>query len=191
MIGRLQGQLAEKNPPQVLVDCNGVGYEVDVPMSTFYNLPNIGEKVTLLTHFVVREDAQILFGFGSAGEREAFRQLIKSSGVGPRTALAVLSGMSVADIAQAVTQQDAGRLVKVPGIGKKTAERLLLELKGKLGGDIGTPGAAATTDAQADILQALIALGYSDKDAAATLKSLPKDVGVSEGIKLALKALAR
>jgi Holliday junction DNA helicase RuvA len=190
LIGRLQGLLAEKNPPQVLVDCNGVGYEVDVPMSTFYNLPGLGDKVTLLTHFVVREDAQILFGFGSSSEREAFRMLIKISGVGPRTALGILSGMSVADIAQAVTAQDAGRLVKIPGIGKKTAERLLLELKGKFGADLGA-GATVSSDAQADILQALVALGYSDREAAASLKALPKDVGVSEGIKLALKALAK
>jgi holliday junction DNA helicase RuvA len=160
-------------------------------MSTFYNLPGVGEKVSLLTHFVVREDAQILFGFGSAPEREAFRQLIKISGVGPRTALAVLSGMSVADIGLAVTQQDASRLVKVPGIGKKTAERLLLELKGKIGADLGHVGSAAATETQVDILQALVALGYSDKEAQAALKSLPKDVGVSEGIKQALKALAR
>ena len=192
MIGKLTGTLAEKNPPQVLVDCHGVGYEVDVPMSTFYNLPGLGEKVSLLTHFVVREDAQILFGFGSAGEREAFRQLIKISGVGPRTALAVLSGMSVADIGQAVTQQDASRLVKVPGIGKKTAERLLLELKGKVGADLGSVGGAVVVnDAQGDILQALVALGYSDKEAQAALKSLPKEVGVADGIKQALKALAR
>ncbi|HSH89970.1 MAG TPA: Holliday junction branch migration protein RuvA [Ramlibacter sp.] len=191
MIGRLQGLLAEKNPPQVLVDCNGVGYEVDVPMSTFYNLPGVGEKISLLTHFVVREDAQILYGFGSSGEREAFRLLIKISGVGPRTALSVLSGMSVSDIAQAVTAQDAGRLVKVPGIGKKTAERLLLELKGKFGADLGAGSTASASDAQADILQALVSLGYSDKEAAASLKALPKDVGVAEGIKLALKALAK
>ena len=181
MIGRLTGTLSDKNPPQVLVDCNGVGYEVDVPMSTFYNLPGLGDKVTLLTHFVVREDAQILYGFETAGEREAFRQLIKISGVGPRTALAILS----------VTAQDAGRLVKVPGIGKKTAERLLLELKGKFGADLGAGSLGAASDAQADILQALVALGYSDKEAALSLKALPKDVGVSEGIKLALKALAR
>jgi holliday junction DNA helicase RuvA len=192
MIGKLTGTLSEKNPPQVLVDCNGVGYEVDVPMSTFYGLPALGDKVALLTHFVVREDAQILFGFATASEREAFRQLIKISGVGPRTALAVLSGMSVGDIAQAVTQQDATRFVKVPGIGKKTAERLLLELKGKIGADLGLAGGGAIpSDAQADILQALVALGYSDKEAQAALKSLPKDVGVSDGIKQALKALAR
>ncbi|HVZ43970.1 MAG TPA: Holliday junction branch migration protein RuvA [Ramlibacter sp.] len=190
MIGRLTGTLSEKNPPQVLVDCHGVGYEVDVPMSTFYNLPGLGEKVSLLTHFVVREDAQILFGFGSAAERGAFRQLIRISGVGPRTALSVLSGMSVGDIAHAVTAQDASRLIKIPGIGKKTAERLLLELKGRLGADIAGPAHAAT-DAQADILQALVALGYSDREAAASLKALPQDVGVSEGIKLALKSLAK
>ena len=190
MIGRLQGQLAAKNPPQVLVDCHGVGYEVDVPMSTFYNLPELGANVTLLTHFVVREDAQILFGFATAQEREAFRQLIKITGVGPRMALSLLSGMSVADLAQAITQQAVGRLTKVPGIGKKTAERLLLELKGKLGADLGdlTSG-PAHSDVQSDIQQALLALGYSDKEAAAALKSLPVDVGVSEGIKLALKAL--
>ncbi len=193
MIGKLTGILLEKNPPQILIDCHGVGYEVDVPMSTFYNLPGAGEQVSLLTHFVVREDAQILYGFGTAPEREAFRQLVKISGVGPRTALSVLSGMSVGDLAQAVTAQDSARIVKVPGIGKKTAERLLLELKGKLEADIGLPGgtAAAVGDAASDIQQALMALGYSEKDAALALKSLPKDVGVSEGIKTALKALAR
>jgi len=190
MIGKLTGILAERNPPQVVVDCNGVGYEVDVPMSTFYNLPGAGERVSLLTHFVVREDAQILYGFGTAEERAAFRLLIKISGVGPRTALGVLSGMSVGELSQAITLQEAGRLVKIPGIGKKTAERLLLELKGKLGADIALPAHAAT-DAQADILQALVALGYSDKEAAASLKALPKDVAVGEGIKLALRALAK
>ncbi len=192
MIGRLQGLLAAKNPPQVLVECHGVGYEVDVPMSTFYNLPALGEKITLLTHFVVREDAQLLYGFATGSEREAFRQLIRISGVGPRIALAVLSGMSVGELAQAVTLQESGRLVKVPGIGKKTAERLLLELKGKLGDDIGAGAhATATSDAQADILQALIALGYSDREAGLALKALPGDVGVSDGIKRALKALAK
>jgi Holliday junction DNA helicase RuvA len=190
MIGKLTGILSDKNPPQVLVDCGGVGYEVQVPMSTFYNLPASGEKVSLLTHFVVREDAQILYGFQSAEERAAFRELIKISGVGPRTALSVLSGMSVGELSQAVTLQEAGRLIKVPGIGKKTAERLLLELKGKLGADIGA-SPTLVNDAQADILQALLALGYSDKEAAAALKALPADVGVSDGIKLALRALAK
>ncbi|AOG22986.1 Holliday junction branch migration protein RuvA [Acidovorax sp. RAC01] len=192
MIGKLTGTLLEKNPPEVLLDCHGVGYEVYVPMSTFYNLPALGERVSLLTQFIVREDAQLLYGFATATERQAFRELIKISGVGPRTALSVLSGMGVADLAQAVTLQEAGRLVKVPGIGKKTAERLLLELKGKLGADMGaTGGGAMHSDAQADILQALLALGYNDKEAAAALKALPADVGVSDGIKLALKALAR
>ncbi|MGJ7546478.1 Holliday junction branch migration protein RuvA [Variovorax sp. LT1R16] len=190
MIGKLTGTLAERNPPQVVVDCNGVGYEVDVPMSTFYNLPHTGERVSLLTHFVVREDAQILYGFGTPAERTAFRQLIKISGVGPRMALGVLSGLSVAELAQVVTLQDAGRLVKIPGIGKKTAERLLLELKGKLGADIALPH-HDVSDSQTDILQALVALGYSDKEAAASLKALPNDVGVSDGIKLALRALAK
>ena len=191
MIGKLSGTLSEKNPPQVVVDCQGVGYEVDVPMSTFYNLPAVGEKVSLLTHFVVREDAQILYGFGSPEERTAFRQLIKISGVGPRTALGVLSGMSVSELAQAITLQEAGRLVKIPGIGKKTAERLLLELKGKMGADLGPATSVAADNTQSDILQALVALGYSDKEAALSLKALPLDVGVSEGIKLALRALSK
>ena len=193
MIGRLAGQLAEKNPPQILIDCQGVGYEVWVPMSTFYNLPALGERTTLLTHFVVREDAQLLYGFGSDTERAAFRELIKIGGIGARMALAVLSGMSVADLAQAVSAQDGARLTKVPGIGKKTAERLLLELKGKIGADLGVlaGGGLPLGDAHGDIGQALIALGYSDKEAAAALKALPADVGVSEGIKLALKALAK
>jgi holliday junction DNA helicase RuvA len=190
MIGKLTGTLCDKNPPQVMVDCHGVGYEVHVPMSTFYNLPELGAQVSLLTHFVVREDAQILYGFENAQEREAFRQLIKITGVGPRTALSVLSGMSVADLSQAVTMQEGGRLIKVPGIGKKTAERLLLELKGKLGSDIGLSSTLAN-DAQGDILQALLALGYSDKEAVLALKALPKDVGVSDGIKQALRALSK
>ena len=193
MIGKLTGTLLEKNPPEVLVDCAGVGYEVQVPMSTFYNLPALGERVSLLTQFIVREDAQLLYGFASAPERATFRELIKVAGVGPRTALGILSGLGVADLAQAITLQEPGRLVKVPGIGKKTAERLLLELKGKLGADMGAGGARAQvkSDAQADILQALLALGYNDKEAAAALKALPADVGVSEGIRLALKNLAR
>ena len=191
MIGKLTGLLSDKNPPEVIVDCHGVGYEVNVPMSTFYNLPATGDKVSLLTHFVVREDAQILYGFGTAAERDAFRQLIKISGVGPRTALSVLSGMSVAELAQAVTSQEAGRLVKVPGIGKKTAERLLLELKGKLAEAVPAAAAAAAGDSRHDILNALLALGYNDREAAAALKALPPDIGVSEGIKAALKALAR
>jgi len=191
MIGKLTGTLLEKNPPEVLLDCHGVGYEVQVPMSTFYNLPALGERVSLLTQFIVREDAQLLYGFASVQERAAFRELIKVAGVGPRTALAVLSGMGVGDLAQAITLQEAGRLVKVPGIGKKTAERLLLELKGKLGAELSGTAALAKSDAQADILQALLALGYNDKEAAAALKALPVDVAVGDGIRLALKSLAK
>ena len=191
MIGKLTGTLTDKHPPEVIIDCHGVGYEVQVPMSTFYNLPALGERVSLLTQFIVREDAQLLYGFASVQERAAFRELIKVAGVGPRTALAVLSGMGVADLAQAITLQEAGRLVKVPGIGKKTAERLLLELKGKLGAELPGAAALAKSDAQGDILQALLALGYNDKEAAAALKALPTDVAVSDGIRLALKALGK
>ena len=192
MFGRLSGILTEKSPPQVLVDVHGVGYEVDVPMSTFYNLPALGESVVLLTHFIVREDAQLLYGFATPNERSTFRELVKISGVGPRTALAILSGLSVDELAQAVSRQDAARLVKVPGIGKKTAERLLLELKGKLGADLaGQTSANMLSDAQADIAQALQALGYNEREAQAALKALPAGVGVSEGIRLALKSLNR
>ena len=191
MIGRLRGQLAEKNPPLVLVDCQGVGYEVLVPMSTFYQLPALGEGVTLLTQFVVREDAQQLFGFATAGERLAFRELTKIGGVGPRTALAVLSGMSVAELAQAVSAQEAGRLIKVPGIGKKTAERLLLELRGKLADALPTTALPAVEDYQHDILNALLALGYNDREASAALKHLPPGTATSDGIRQALKLLSK
>lgn len=192
MIGRLTGTLADKSPPQVLLDVAGVGYELDVPMSSFFNLPATGERVTLLTHFVVREDAHQLFGFLTAGERDAFRQLIRISGVGPRIALALLSGLSVSELAQAVAGQDASRLVKVPGIGKKTAERLLLELKDKLAPALGGAAAGGPADGAAgDIVQALMALGYNEREAQAALKALPAGIGTSEGIKLALKALAR
>jgi Holliday junction DNA helicase RuvA len=191
MIGRLSGILLEKNPPQLLVDCNGVAYEVDVPMSTFYNLPGLGEKVVLLTHLAVREDAHLLYGFGTTEERNVFKQLIKISGVGARMALSILSGMSVSDLAQAITLQEAGRLTRVPGIGKKTAERLLLELKGKLGADLGAAGGIVHSDATSDILNALLALGYSDKEAALAIKQVPAGAGVSDGIKLALKALSK
>jgi len=192
MIGRLTGILVEKNPPQILVDVSGVAYEVDVPMSTFYNLPATGETVTLHTHLVVREDAHLLYGFGSEAERNAFRQLTKISGVGARTALSVLSGLSVADLAQAVTLQEAGRLTKIPGIGKKTAERLLLELKGRLGADLTTAvGINRTPPASADILNALFALGYNEKEAAGAVKALPDGVSVADGIRQALKRLAK
>ena len=191
MISRLTGILFEKAPPRVGLDVSGVGYELDVSMSTLYGLPEIGQEVTLLTHLVVREDAHLLFGFATEQERRAFRELIKVSGVGARMALAVLSGMSVNDLAQAITMQEAGRLTRVPGIGKKTAERLMLELKGKLGSDSLTDTGATSPNSQADILQALTALGYSEKESLSAIKGIAEDTGVSEGIRLALKALAR
>ncbi len=192
MIGRLTGILVEKNPPQILLDVQGVAYEVDVPMSTFFNLPGTGEPVTLHTHLVVREDAHLLYGFGSEAERSAFRQLLRISGIGARTALAVLSGLSVGDLAQAVTMQETGRLTKIPGIGKKTAERLLLELKDKLGANLATAvGVQRLPPASADVLNALLALGYSDKEATGAVKALPEGVAVADGIRQALKLLAK
>jgi holliday junction DNA helicase RuvA len=192
MIGRLAGTLLEKNPPQILLDVQGVAYEVDVPMSTFYNLPNIGDRLTLFTHLVVREDAHLLFGFGSENERRAFRQLIRISGVGARIALAVLSGLSVAELAQAVSMQDSGRLTKIPGIGKKTAERLLLELKDKLGADLTTAvGVYRPAPVASDVLNALLSLGYSDKEAARAVRELPEGIAVGDGIRQALKLLAK
>jgi Holliday junction DNA helicase RuvA len=192
MIGRLTGILVEKNPPQLLLDVQGVAYEVDVPMSTFYNLPATGERIALFTHFVVREDAHLLFGFGSEPERRAFRQLLKISGIGARTALSVLSGLSVAELAQAVTMQDTGRLTKIPGIGKKTAERLLLELKDKLGVDLGTAvGVHRAAPVMSDVLNALLSLGYSDKEAVAAVKQVPEGLAVGDAIRQALKLLAK
>ena len=193
MIGRLSGMLLEKNPPQVLLDVGGVGYEIDVPMSTFYNLPKIGEKVALFTQLIVREDAHLLYGFGTESERATFKQLLKVSGVGPKVGLAVLSGMSVNDLAEAVTTQESGRLTKVPGIGKKTAERLLLELKDKLKVDvrISVGGAPTIASSASDILNALMSLGYNEKEALYAIKQLAKEVTVSEGIRQALKLLSK
>ena len=190
MIGRIQGILTEKNPPQVVVVTHGVGYEIDVPMSTFYHLPRTGESVELLTHLVVREDAHLLFGFLTAGERTAFRQLLKVSGVGPKVALAVLSGLSVEDLAVAIAAQDAGRLTKVPGVGKKTAERLVLELRDKLPA---APGAvrAEPQPARGDVVNALLALGYNDREAQAAVKQLPAELALADAIRQALKHLAR
>lgn len=192
MIARISGILLQKAPPTILVDCQGIGYEIDVSMGTFYNLPATGEKITLFTHLAVREDAHLLYGFGSQEERDLFRQLIRISGIGARTALSLLSGMSVAEMIQAVTLQDAARFSRIPGIGKKTAERLLLELKGKLGASLeGIGNAAAQGDNMADILNALIALGYSSKEASAAIRQIPADSTVSDGIKLALKSLSK
>ena len=192
MIGRLSGRLIEKQPPQVIVDVQGLGYEVDVPMSTFYNLPGLGEAITLFTHLVVREDAHLLYGFGTDDERRAFRQLLKISGVGPKLALSVLSGLSVADLAQAVAMQETGRLVKIPGVGKKTAERLVLELRDRLDH---APSVASSSDSGktsvADVLNALLALGYNEREAQWALKQIPTDLGVSESIRQALKQLSK
>jgi len=192
MIGRLSGILLERNPPQILVDVQGVAYEVDVPMSTFYNLPGNGERVALYTHLVVREDAHLLFGFATEQERRAFRQLTKVTGIGARTALAVLSGMSVAELAQAVTLQESGRLTRVPGIGKKTAERILLEMRDKLGAELAAAvGVNRPAPASADILNALHALGYNDREAAAAVRDLPEGISVADGIRQALKSLSK
>ncbi|TAL78902.1 MAG: Holliday junction branch migration protein RuvA [Burkholderiaceae bacterium] len=190
MIGRITGTLLEKTPPTVCIDVGGVGYEIDVPVSTLYNLPETGAQATLFTHLAVREDAHILYGFSSARERSAFRSLIKVTGIGARTALAVLSGMTVDELASAITQQETGRLTRVPGIGKKTAERLLLELRGKLGADLGGT-ADGIPSGREDIINALLSLGYSQNESQAALKSLPPDIDVAEGIRQALKSLAR
>jgi holliday junction DNA helicase RuvA len=192
MIGRLSGVLLEKNPPQLLLDVAGVAYEVDVPMSTFYNLPATGERITLYTHLVVREDAHLLYGFGTEGERSAFRQLLKVNGIGAKIGLSVLSGLSVAELAQTITLQETGRLTKIPGIGKKTAERILLEMKDKLGASLTQAvGVNRAVPPSSDILNALLALGYSDKEAVTAVKKLPDGVAVADGIRQALKALAK
>jgi len=191
MIGRLTGILLEKNPPQILLDVQGVAYELDVPMSTFYNLPALHEKVVLHTQLIVREDAHLLYGFASHDERIAFRQLLKISGVGPKLALSVLSGLSLGDLAAAVANKEVGRLTKIPGVGKKTAERLLLELQGKF--SVTSPGGVsrAPSSHSDDISNALRALGYNDKEADWAAKQLPADVGVSDGIRQALKLLSK
>jgi Holliday junction DNA helicase RuvA len=191
MIGRIQGILVEKDFPRVIVSCNGVGYEIEVPMSTFYPLPRTGEEVTLLTHLVVREDAHLLFGFLSAAERAAFRQLLKISGVGPKVALAVLSGLSVDDLAAAVVAEDAGRLTKIPGIGKKTAERLVLELRDKLPKTVGVARSESAGAASGDVVGALLALGYNDREAQSAVKQLPADLPLADAIRQALKQLAK
>jgi Holliday junction DNA helicase RuvA len=192
MIGRITGTLIEKHPPQIVVDVAGVGYELDVPMSTLYHLPALGERVALHTHMVVREDAQLLYGFGSESERASFRQLIKITGVGPKMALAVLSGLSAADLAQAVVMQDVTLLTKIPGVGKKTAERLLLELKGKIADALPSSHAQPqVASVNSDVLNALLALGYNEREASAAVRQMAADVSVEDGIRLALKWLSK
>jgi Holliday junction DNA helicase RuvA len=191
MIGRIHGKLVEKHPPQIVVDVGGVGYEVDVPMSTFYNRPATGAEISLYTHLAVREDAHQLFGFATEAERHAFRQLLKISGVGARTALSVLSGLSVSDLRDAVASQESGRLTKIPGIGKKTAERLLLELRDKLDAVLAAPAAARGDGNVGDVANALIALGYNEKEAAWAVRQLPDGLAVADGIRQALKLLSK
>ena len=192
MIARLNGILIEKAPPQVVIDCAGVGYEVEVPMSTFYNLPEIGTKVQLLIYMVVREDAQLLYGFGSEQEKSTFKQLLKVNGIGAKSALSILSGVSIEDLIQAVNLQEVAMLTRIPGIGKKTAERLLLELKDKFSiNGVSGVGTAQPKSATSDILNALIALGYHDKEALSAIKLLPKDLSVAEGIRQSLKLLSK
>ena len=192
MIGRLTGLMLEKHPPLVLVDVQGVGYEINVPMSTFYNLPAVGEKITLHTYLVIREDVHLLFGFATDAERQVFRQLVKISGVGARTALAILSGLSVTDLHQAVATQDSSQIIKIPGIGKKTAERLLLELRDKLSSNIvNIDSSMSSSKVNSDILNALLSLGYNAREASWTIKQLSSDATVSEGIRQALKLLSK
>jgi holliday junction DNA helicase RuvA len=192
MIGRITGVLLEKQPPQLLLDVQGIGYEIDVPMSTFYDLPAIGAQTTLYTHLVIREDVHLLFGFATEPERQAFRQLVKISGVGARTALALLSGLSVSDLHHAVATQDSARLIKVPGIGKKTAERLLLELRDKLKSDvINIDPAVSSPNNDSDILNALLSLGYNDREANWAIKKINVEATVSDGIRQALQFLSK
>ena len=192
MIARLNGILIEKTPPQVVIDCAGVGYEVEVPMSTFYNLPEVGAKVQLLTYMVVREDAQLLYGFGSEQEKSTFKQLLKVNGIGAKSALSILSGVSIEDLINAVNMQEVAMLTRIPGIGKKTAERLLLELKDKFSiNGVSSVGVSQPKSTASDILNALLALGYNDREASATIKLLAKDLSVSEGIRQSLKLLSK
>ena len=192
MIGSIRGRLLEKNPPQILVETNGVGYEIDVPMSTLYNLPDIGAEVFLYTHYVVREDAELLFGFSTKAERSLFRLLIRISGIGPKIALSILSGISASILAQAVSQAEPGLLTRIPGVGKKTAERIVLELKGKIDTVVGSADSQTpTSGAKADIISALVSLGYSEREALQAVMGLAADVTVNDGIREALKALSK
>jgi holliday junction DNA helicase RuvA len=191
LIGRLSGTILEKHPPMVLVDVQGVAYEVDVPMSTFYQLPATGGKVILHTQLVVREDAHLLYGFATDGERQAFRQLLKISGIGARTALSVLSGLTVEELYRAVANQDNARLVRIPGIGRKTAERLLLELRDKLEAIAEGRAAGGNESSGGDALNALITLGYSVKEAKTALARLDPGLAAPDAIRQALKLLSK
>lgn len=190
MIAHLNGVLFGKYAPHVVIDCHGVGYEVEVPMSTYCDLPEQGESIQLLIHQVIREDAHVLYGFGSEQERNVFRQLLKVNGIGAKSSLGILSAIGVDEISRAIEEQDVDVLVSVPGVGRKTADRLLLELNGKFkatGSKTAKPVKKAINE---DILSALVSLGYKDKEAAKVIEQLDPNVTVNEGIRLALKALS-
>ncbi len=196
MIGRIAGILVTRQPPQLLVDCNGVGYEIEAPMPVFYNLPQVGEKVVLFIHMVVREDAQLLYGFSTLDQRAMFRELIKVSGVGAKMAVAILSGLSAEDFAMCITNQDVAALTRLPGIGKKTAERLIVEMQdrvGKLGGDnVSLPGGSAATSGgnnQSQAIAALEALGFKSAEAQRMVKGTKGD-SVEEIVRDALKSVS-
>lgn len=188
MIGRITGNLIEKNPPTICIDVNGIGYEIDIPMSTLYDLPELGQRISLHTHLSIRDDAHVLFGFGSAAERSAFRALIKVSGIGPKTALAILSSLSVDDLSAAIEAEDIALLTRAPGIGKKTAERMLLELRDKF--TLSTSSSVSASSDRSDILNALLALGYNQTEINKALKTISADTPVSEGIRQALQILS-
>ena len=196
MIGRLQGVLLRKEPPALMLDVGGVGYELEAPMTTFYELPAVGERVTLYTHLVVREDAHLLYGFVREAQRRLFRELLKVNGVGPRVALAVLSGLSDEEFSRCVAEEDIARLTKVPGIGRKTAERLVIELRDKLPKDVPLPastaaGPAAPGDPVSEAVSALVALGYKPNEASRAVRGAStKGLSAEEIIRQALKGMA-
>jgi len=196
MIGRLQGVLLRKEPPALMLDVGGVGYELEAPMTTFYELPAVGERVTLYTHLVVREDAHLLYGFVREAQRRLFRELLKVNGVGPRVALAVLSGLSDEEFSRCVAEEDIARLTKVPGIGRKTAERLVIEMRDKLPKDIPMPASAAAgpavpSDPVSEAVSALVALGYKPNEASRAVRGAStKGLSAEEIIRQALKGMA-
>ena len=190
MIGRIQGKILEKIPPHILVDCNGVGYEIEVPMTTFYDLPEVGSEVVLLTHFLVSEDAQLLFGFATDKERIIFRKLLKVNGIGAKASLSILGGMTVNELTHSIQTQDVNSLTKIPGVGKKTAERLILELKDKFSETEFAASKNQGLSELSDIQNALLALGYNQKDILTVTKDLDANVTVNDGIKQALKLLS-
>ena len=190
MIGRIQGKILEKIPPHILIDCNGVGYEIEVPMTTFYDLPEVGNEVVLLTHFLVREDAQLLFGFATDQERIIFRKLLKVNGIGAKASLSILGGMTTNELTHSIQTQDVNSLIKIPGVGKKTAERLILELKDKFSYTEFASSKHQGSSELSDIQNALLALGYNQKDILTVTKDLEENVSVNDGIKIALKLLS-